>query len=205
MHRIETIYHVVRPIDNFKVFFALSFVNAGNVQAYNQMLKVTFEAAKSADPGILVVRGKSNFGNAFDDAPDLSTVLTERNREGFIDSLLKSLDSGGEYYDLFAINFNDHHSGLEHITKWLSSEMLQRGFAKPFLVADARTTLYPRDNSEDNAILPPRYPSDFMQVMDDPSHPDYQSSKKILQADEVQHPTQLLKSGFHCSRASMSD
>ncbi len=161
------------------------FLNGGSVGAYHQMLQATFDAAKTADPEILVVRGKSNFGNVFDDAPDSATVLAERNRAGFIDSLLKSLDAGGEHYDLFGINFNDHHTGLEHITNWLSSEMSQRAFANPFLVADARTTLFSRDNSDDSAILPPRYPAEFMQILDDPSHAEYSARKKVQQADEV--------------------
>ena len=161
------------------------FINGGTVRAYDQILQGTYAAAKTASQEVRVVRGKSNLGNLFDDDPGLETVLSVRNPDGIIDSLQNSLSLGGNHYDIFAVNFNDHFTGLAPLVNWLSATMADHGYHKPFLVADARTTLYPRDNTKSESILPPRYPAGFMEIVDDPSHADYDVNKKLQQADEV--------------------
>ncbi len=63
--------------------------------------------------------------------------------------------------------------------------MAKNGYTKPFLVADARTTPYPRDNDASVHILPPRYPSGFVKNLRDPSHPQHEANRRLYHADEV--------------------
>ncbi len=186
--------------DTYDHFFA----NQGTVREYHRALKIMYQAAKAADTAIVVLRGKMNPGNAFDDDPDLDTVLQQRNEQGSIDSLFAFLDFGGQFYDVFAINFNDHSTGLQPLVHMLTTAMQQRGYSKPFLVADARTTLYPRDNSSAEHILPPRYPAGYLAILDDPQHPDYLALKKTMQADEVRQSLRKILAALETGQRSIS-
>ncbi|MDH7560806.1 MAG: T9SS type A sorting domain-containing protein [bacterium] len=155
----------------------------GSPELYDRMLAVTYEAAKRANPNILVVRGRSNPGNIFDDNPD---EVTLRARSGdYLDFLTTSLRLGSEHFDVFAINFNDHYTGLFPFVRWLKTEMAKNGYTKPLLVAAARTTLCPRDNDAPVHILPPRYPPGFMESLRDTSHPQHIANRTLYHADEV--------------------
>jgi hypothetical protein len=63
--------------------------------------------------------------------------------------------------------------------------MAKNGYSKPFMIGDARTTLYPRDNDATAHILPPRYPPGFIESLRDPSHPQHAANRKLFHADEV--------------------
>ncbi len=155
----------------------------GTPERYARMLAVMYEAAKRANPTIKVVRGKSNPGHIFDDNPDEATLRARR--AGYLDFLSTSLKLSKDHFDIFAINFNDHYTGLFPFVRWLKAEMEKNGYTKPFLVGDARTTLYPRDNDDAVHILPPRYPPGFVESLRDPTHPQYAANKRLYHADEV--------------------
>lgn len=162
------------------------FNHGGNMTNYEQMLSTTYSASKAANVYVQVARGKSNPASIFDDKPD-STLLWQR-RGDYLDSLKKHFSLGGNNYDLFAINYNDHYTSLPNFTNWLSATMTYYGFQKPFMVTDARTTLYPRANMAPGAfgfVLPKIYPDSFMTIMETPTHAFYNTNKKQQQADEV--------------------
>ncbi len=161
------------------------FNYGGSMQALHEMLKITKKAIEDAGGDVILARGKSNSGRLFDDSPDMATIM---QRGGYyLDSLMADFELGGDDYDVFAINYNDHYTQLPAFVDWLKKEMNKRGFEKPFIVGDARTTLCPRDNyyNGDDHILPPVYSREFMQIMENPDDPRYENTKDILQRDEV--------------------
>ncbi|MEW6102138.1 MAG: hypothetical protein AB1481_07620 [Candidatus Omnitrophota bacterium] len=161
-------------------------VYGGSPGLFDRMLSVTYKYAKKANPDIQIVRGRSNPGHIFDDNPDEKTLRLRR--ADYLDFISESFKLGKENFDIFAINLNDHYTGLFPFVRWLESEMNKHGYVKPFMIGDARTTLYPRDNdSPAMRILPPRYPPEFMKILRDPGHPQYRKNKTIQQADEVRH------------------
>ncbi len=161
------------------------FAYGGTMQALHDMLAITKNALEDAGGKVILARGKSNSGRLFDDSPDRTTIM---QRGGYyLDSLMADFEIGGEDYDVFAINYNDHYTQLPAFVDWLKKEMNKRGFEKPFIVGDARTTLCPRDNyyKSNERLLPPVYSREFMQTMEDPNDPQYDNTKDILQRDEV--------------------
>ncbi len=185
--------------DTYDHFFA----NGGTVQEYWRGLRLLYEAVKAADPKLVVLRGKMNPGNTFDDNPDLETAR-QRDQHGSIDSLRAALALGGDYFDVFAINFNSHYTGLKPLVGFLTQEMRQHGYDRPFVISDARTTLYPRDNSGPDHILPPRYPPGYLAVLDDPNQPDYPALKKTVQADEVRQSIRKIMAALETGQHTIS-
>ncbi len=157
--------------------------NGGSPELLERMLEAMNQAAKAADPEILVVRGKSNPAHVFDDDPDASVAAARR--PAYLDFISTNLSTGEGDFDLFAINFNDHYTGLPAFSAWLQAEMAAAGYTRPLMVGDARMTLYPRDNDDTTHILPPRYPGGFIDTLRTPSAPDYAANKSLYQADEV--------------------
>ena len=161
------------------------FNYGGSIQALHEMLKITKRAIDDAGGDVILARGKSNSGRLFDDSPDMATIM---QRGGYyLDSLMVDFELGGDDYDVFAINYNDHYTQLPAFVDWLKKEMNKKGFEKPFIVGDARTTLCPRDNfyNGDDHILPSVYSREFMQIMENPDDPRYENTKDILQRDET--------------------
>ena len=161
------------------------FNYGGSMQALHDILAITKSAIEDTGSKVILARGKSNSGKMFDDSPDLTTIM---QRGGYyLDSLMVDFELGGDDYDVFAINYNDHYTQLPVFVEWLKKEMNKRGFEKPFIVGDARTTLYPRDNyyNSNDHILPPVYSREFMQIMENPDDPQYENTKNILQRDEA--------------------
>ena len=178
------------------------YSNGGSVARFHRMLKTTYLAAKAANPNIVLVRGKTNPGTTFDAMTD--SIILPQGEGGMLDSVKKFFSFPDQYYDIFAINFNDHYTGLEPGVRWMSAEMEANGFSKPFLIADARTTLFPRDNSKSEHVLPPRYADEFMQIIDNPEDPLYPEYKKIIQADEVRQSLHKILVAFGTGQQAIS-
>ncbi|RMF66046.1 MAG: hypothetical protein D6743_07040, partial [Calditrichaeota bacterium] len=174
----------------------------GTPEQYDRMLEVMYNAAKEANPNITVVRGKSNPGNIFEDDPDEATLRARRG--DYLDFLSTSLRLSKEHFDIFAINFNDHYTGLFPMVRWLQTEMAKNGYSKPFLVADARTTAYPRDNDDAGHILPPRYPPGFADTLRDPNHPQYAANRRLYHADEVRQSLKKILTALASGQEAVS-
>ncbi len=157
--------------------------NGGSPEKYNRMLELMYNAAKSANPDILIVRGKSNPGGIFDDAPDETTLKSRRS--DYIDFISTNLEQGQNHFDIFAINFNDHYTGLIPFTNWLKAEMAKNGYTKDIMVGDARTSAWPRNNDGGFRIFPSRYPDGFSESISDTSNPMHLANGKLFHADEV--------------------
>jgi len=167
-------------------FFAGADVDpGGSIHALNEIFELIYDTAKYANPNIIIVRGKSNPGYIFDDKPGTSVVY--QRRQDFFDSLRADFEYGANYYDIFAINYNDHYTSLAEYTQWLQSNMAASGVHKSFLVGDARTSLFPRDNNYPDSLqlLPGIYDTAFYSALENPMHPNYLANKKIQQADEA--------------------
>ncbi len=164
--------------------------NGGTPENYDRMLATMYRAAKSADPNILVVRGKSNPGGIFDDDPD-ETALQTRRRD-YLDFIATSLRLGQDHFDLFAINYSDHYTGLFPFTRWLQAEMAKNGYSKPIMVGDARTTAWPRNNDGGIRLLPRRYAEGFAESLTDDSRPRHAANRRLYHADEVRQSLRKL-------------
>lgn len=170
-------------------FFAGYHYNpGGTVAALNEIFELVYDTAKFANPDIIIVRGKSNPGMIFDDKPD--NIIAYSRRPSLFDSLQAEFEYGAHYYDMFAINYNDHYTSLSGYVNWLNNAMAAHGFSKPFLVGDARTNLFPRDNffeegsQTQEKIMPSIYsPADTFLIY--PESENYESIKTQWQKDKV--------------------
>ena len=162
----------------------------GTIEKYKEIQKLTYDTAKYANPDIIVVRGKSNPGHIFDDKPTSTEVYNRR--QDFFDSIALDIACGPKYYDIYTFNYNDHYTSLLGYTAWVKQRMLDNGFLKPFMVGDARTTLYPRDNFfTSDKIMPSIYmPSDTFLI--DTNSANYNELKKQWQKDKVQQSIKKL-------------
>ncbi|MFQ5637726.1 MAG: T9SS type A sorting domain-containing protein [bacterium] len=174
----------------------------GTPERYDRMLEVMYNAARDANPNITVVRGKSNPAHIFDDDPDETTLRARRG--DYLDFLATSLRLSKTHYDIFAINFNDHYTGLFPLVHWLQGEMAKNGTSKPFLVGDARTTAYPRDNDDAGHILPPRYPPGFADTLRDPGHPQHVANRRLYHADEVRQSLKKILTALASGQEAVS-
>ncbi len=174
----------------------------GTPENYNQMLATMYGAAKSADTTILVVRGKSNPGSIFDDNPDEATLLARRAT--YFDFISTSLQLGKDNFDLFAINFNDHYTGLFPFTNWLQAEMTKNGYSKPIMVGDARTTAWSRSDDGNSIILPKRYPAGFAESITNVSHPQHGANLKLYHADEVRQSLRKILTALASGQQAIS-
>jgi hypothetical protein len=156
----------------------------GSTDDYIRLLELTRAGAKAASGDILVARGKSNPGHIFDDDPDPGTLWARRpDYLAFVRATLAA--AAIAHYDVFAVNFNDHSTGLAPLLAWLREEMLASGVTRPFLVSDARTTPFPRDNDGPAHVLPPRYPQGFIASLADPASPRGAAARALYRADEA--------------------
>jgi hypothetical protein len=162
----------------------------GTMAKYKEILQLAYDTAKYANPDIIIARGKSNPGHIFDDLPDDNTVYNRR--KDFFDSINAGLDLGPDYFDVYTFNYNDNYTSLLGYSKWVKDRMQQRGFSKRFMVGDARTTLYPRDNFfVQDKIMPSIYsPADTF--LTDTNSTDYTQLKKQWQKDKVQQSIRKL-------------
>ncbi len=174
----------------------------GTPENYNQMLATIYSAAKGANPDILVVRGKSNPGSIFDDNPDEATLLARRAT--YFDFISTSLQLGKDNFDLFAINFNDHYTGLLPFTNWLQAEMAKNGYSKPIMVGDARTTAWSRSDDGSSIILPKRYPAGFAESITNTSNLQHANNLKLYHADEVQQSLRKILTALASGQQAIS-
>lgn len=134
---------------------------------YDEVLGPAFEGAKAANPQIVVLRGRSNPGNVFDDLLNeadlerMESIVNDR-RPGFLPFVRSSIEISRDHYDAFAFNFNDQYTGLMGYSRWVNSVQNELALDRPLLVEDARMTLFPRDNDSPEHILPRIYPSDYV-------------------------------------------
>ncbi len=173
-------------------FFANNHLNPqGTIAKYKEIQYLIYDTAKYANPNIIVVRGKSNPGHIFDDKAVFDTIYNRR--QDFFDSIMVDLDYGPDYYDMYTFNYNDHYTELLGYSNWVKNEMTNRGFSKPFMVGDARTTLFPRDNFETgfSDLMPQIYTyGDTLLV--DPNSSDYNQLKTQWRKDKVQQSIKKL-------------
>ena len=161
----------------------------GSVEKLQEIFALAYDTAKLANPDIIILRGKSNPGYIFDDQPDTAEVY--ERRAALFDSLRKDFLLVSDFYDMLAINYNDHYNSLPGYAEWLRLNMQNAGIEKPLSVGDARTTLFPRDNFYlDNPqqapfnIMPQIYDSSIV-LLPDPSLPEYEALKAQWQKDKV--------------------
>ncbi len=177
-------------------------VYGGNPQNYSRMMASMYHAAKSADSNILVVRGKSNPASIFDDDP--SETSLQMRRADYLDFLATSLRLDENSFDLFAINYNDHYTGLPYFTQWLQAEMSKNGYSKPTMVGDARTTAWSRSDDGTVIILPKRYPDDFAESLTNSDHPQHTNNRKRYHEDEVRQSLRKLMMGLATGQKAIS-
>ena len=157
----------------------------GTIAKYKEIQYLVYDTAKYANPNLIVVRGKSNPGHIFDDKANFSTVYNRR--QAYFDSIMVDLDYGPAYYDMYTINYNDHYTELPGYSDWVRTQMTARGFSKPVMVGDARTTLFPRDNFATGAykLMPSIYTYNDTLLIDTNSA-DYVTLKNQWRKDKVQ-------------------
>jgi len=156
----------------------------GTIAKYKDILDLSYDTAKQANPDILIARGKSNPGHIFDDQPSEEEVYL--GRQDFFDSLIADFSMNTQNYDIYAINYNDHYTSLSGYASWIKQNMSNAGISKPIMVGDARTTLFPRDNFfTENKIMPSIYTASDT-LLTNPDSPHYPELKKQWQKDKVQ-------------------
>ncbi|GAG48292.1 unnamed protein product, partial [marine sediment metagenome] len=102
--------------------------------------------------------------------------------------MFDSLPLYNDSYEIFSINYNDHYTGLLYFAPWLRNKMNEYGYETPLQVGDACAALSIRNVFAD---LPPYYPDennnsieDIIEILENPTYPDYESSKKLYFADQ---------------------
>ncbi len=162
----------------------------GSPEIYGRMMEAMYLAAKRADTNMLVVRGKSNPGGIFDDDPSEQTLLSRR--PDYLNFISANLRSNKDHFDIFAINYNDHYTGLIPFARWLKAEMAKNGYNKPIMVGDARTSAWPRNNDGGFRLFPRRYPDGFAESITDTSNPLHTANRKLFHADEARQSLRKL-------------
>ena len=163
----------------------------GTIAKYKEIQYLVYDTAKYANSNLVVVRGKSNPGHIFDDKAVFDTVYNRRQE--FFDSIMVDLDYGPDYYDIYTFNYNDHYTELLGYSNWVKTQMSMRGYSKPFMVGDARTTLFPRDNfkTDSSKFMPSIYTFDDTLLIDTNSA-NYEQLKLQWRKDKVQQSIKKL-------------
>ncbi len=163
----------------------------GTIAKYKEIQYLAYDTAKYVNPELLIVRGKSNPGHIFDDKANFTTVYNRR--KDFFDSIMVDLNYGPQKYDMYTFNYNDHYTELLGYSDWVKNQMAIRGFSKPFMVGDARTTLFPRDNFETGPakLMPSIYTAADTLLLDTNSA-NYGQLKAQWRKDKVQQSIKKL-------------
>ena len=157
----------------------------GTPEKYEQILKIAKSSAKNANQNIIFSRGKSNFGNHFD-----NNSLTAN--WSVFEHTNASLTLYNNSFEIFALQYNDYYTGLYGMVDSIKEKMNEYGYETPFYISDANAGLFIRKNPLRN--LPPFYEdlnmNDIPDVIDDMVNLDenslqYNQSKSLYLADQA--------------------
>lgn len=161
-------------------------IYGGTPEKFERLLQLAKKGVKSANKNVVFARGKTNPGRGFDDFPDMATADRRYKNK----HLYKSFPLFENNYEMFGINYNNYYTELLNFVPWLKYRMNQYGYETSFYVADAMGALWIKEKG--GISLPPYYPDknnnnieDVIEIMDHPSHPDYDETKKLYNADQA--------------------
>lgn len=114
----------------------------GTPENYTRLLRTAYEAAKKANPDVIIARAGTSVGHWFDSEPSSESIaerMTPKARN-VLDFITYSLDHP-EAFDFFGIHVNRSYRGIGPFVAWLRQQMKSRGYVKPIFIEDASSVM----------------------------------------------------------------
>jgi hypothetical protein len=166
----------------------------GTINEYDQFLSQTTNWVKEVSQSVLVARGGVNFGGRFDRISNdqeleemLASARKKRKDRRVLRFFLKSIQNE-DTYDLFALQLNDHWSGIKPQVKWIRQQFEYVGYSKPLLANHTRSTL-----------VDPILESTFL----DPQNNGFKRASAIFYHNQASHTIKKLTLGLACGLSHM--